>query len=330
MASLCAVLVITTVTSSTVAEEESDMKGELIIFHAGSLAVPFEQIAEAFMEEYPEVKVLREAAGSRACARKISDLGRDCDVMASADYTVINNLLIPNHAEWCIRFACNEMVIAYHEGSRQSERINSENWYEILLDPEVAFGRSDPNADPCGYRSVMVCKLAEKHYTEPGLAEKLLQKDRRHIRPKETDLLALLETGTIDYIFLYRSVTEQHGLKFVTLPAPINLKSEKFADLYSTAKVEVTGKKPGEKIVQQGSPIVYGVTIPKTAKNPQAALAFVRFLLDKDKGLAIMKRNGQPPVVPEVSLTYEKIPSELITFAKPPEKEEKKTEKDSP
>ncbi|HAN78917.1 MAG TPA: tungstate ABC transporter substrate-binding protein WtpA, partial [Bacteroidales bacterium] len=39
-------------------------------------------------------------------------------------------------------------------------------WYKIMLDPKVQIGRADPNSDPCGYRSVLVSKLAEKHYKQ--------------------------------------------------------------------------------------------------------------------------------------------------------------------
>jgi molybdate/tungstate transport system substrate-binding protein len=183
-----------------------------MVFHAGSLAVPFKEVARAFNQVYPEVRVLLEAAGSRASARKISDLHREADVFASADHTVINTLLIPEHARWNIRFAANEMVIAYTDHSRRAGEISGDNWYRILLDKNVAYGRSDPNTDPCGYRTVLSSRLAEIHYTEPGLSERLLEKDRRHIRPKETDLLALLEVGEIDYFFIYRSVARQHGL----------------------------------------------------------------------------------------------------------------------
>ena len=42
-----------------------ELKGDLIIFHAGSLAVPFKKISAVFMEEHPNVKVKAEAAGSR-------------------------------------------------------------------------------------------------------------------------------------------------------------------------------------------------------------------------------------------------------------------------
>lgn len=293
---------------------------ELVVFHAGSLSVPFRQIADQFAAENPGVRVLLEAAGSRNCARKISDLGRRCDVMASADYTVIEELLIPDHADWNIRFATNEMAIVYADISRRSDEINAENWYEILLDPQVAFGRSDPDADPCGYRTVLTVKLAEGFYGAEGLADRLLAKDLRFIRPKETDLLPLLETHAIDYLFLYRSVADQHGLNALLLPDEINLKAPAFADLYARATVEVSGKKPGETIIKAGAPMVYGVTIPNNPPSPELAVAFVRFLLDPFKGMAVMERNGQPPIVPATTDSYERLPEALQQYASPPAK----------
>ena len=103
----------------------------LVVFHAGSLSVPFREISERFMDENPGVTVQLEAAGSRTCARKISDLGRECDVMASADYTVIDALLIPDHASWNIRFASNEMTIVYTERSSRAGEITAESWPAI-------------------------------------------------------------------------------------------------------------------------------------------------------------------------------------------------------
>ena len=155
----------------------------LIIFHAGSLTVPFKQICEEFSAHYPEVEIIREAAGSRVCARKVADLKRPCDVVACSDYTVIDTLLIPEYAEWNIKFASNEMVIAFREGSRKARDINKDNWHDILLERDVAFGRSDPNADPCGYRTILVMMLAEKFYSKPDLAGRMLAKDRKYIRP---------------------------------------------------------------------------------------------------------------------------------------------------
>ncbi len=295
--------------------QEKELSGNLMIFHAGSLSIPIKEIATEFKKIHPKINILSEASGSVAAARKISELNKHCDVMASADYSVIDKILIPKFADWNIKFASNEMVIVYTNKSRRSSEINMNNWYKIMLDKNIAIGRSNPNFDPCGYRAVLVTKLAEKYYKIPELSKKLIEKDKNNIRPKETDLLALLEANVIDYIFLYRSVAEQHHLKYILLPDEINLKNPAFSQLYSTVSININGTKPGEMVTKKGEPMVYGITIPKNAQNKPAALAFVKFLLTKEKGMAILEKLGQPSVVPSATNSYDKIPDELKSFA---------------
>ncbi|NQT20354.1 MAG: extracellular solute-binding protein [Planctomycetes bacterium] len=285
--------------------------GDLTIFHAGSLSVPFREISALFTQKYPGVTIKAEPAGTRDSARKITDLGRTCDVFGAADYRAVENLLIPDHADFNIRFATNEMIIAYTDESMAHNIITSENWHEILLQPDVIFGRADPNRDPCGYRTMMLFQLAEKHYEAPGLVAKLADKPGRQlIRPKETDLLALLEAGEIDYLFIYRSVARQHKLRVLDLPAEINLASQSHAKLYASAEVAVTGKQPGQLISLTGAPIAYSVTIPTNARNRTAAEAYVALLLSEE-GRSIMARNGQQPITPARTLEPDKLPTAL-------------------
>lgn len=295
-------------------ENASLLQGELIIFHAGSLSIPFKEVAAAFNNDHPDVKILLEPAGSVASARKITDLKRTCDILAVSDYRVIDEMLIPGHATWSIKFATNEMVIAFHERSREHETIDSLSWHALLLRDDIRYGRSDPDQDPCGYRTMQLFLLAEKFFSKSGLSEAFTAKDHVFMRPKEVDLLALLETHTVDYIFIYRSVAEQHGLKYIVLPADINLKDPERASHYGSVSVDIRGREPGQKITMLGEPMVYGLSIPRGAPNPEAALAFAGFLLS-DKGQAIMEKNGQPSVVPAVSGTYDQIPGELKQYA---------------
>jgi molybdate/tungstate transport system substrate-binding protein len=288
---------------------------QLTIFHAGSLTVPFEKIIDGFKKENPGVEVLKEIAGSRECARKISELKKPCDIFASADYIVIDQLLIPQYADWNLKFATNEMTIVYTERSRRAKEINQKNWFEVLLDKNISVGRADPNADPCGYRTILTMKLAEILYNRKGLAEKLIKKNQEYIRPKEVDLLALLEAGELDYIYLYRSVAEQHGLKFLILPDKINLKKAELEDYYKQVSVQLNGKNPGEQISQAGSSMVYGVTIPKNSPNPKLAKKFIDYLMNNKKGLRVMQELGQPTVVPSVCDTYNKLPDDLKKYA---------------
>jgi molybdate/tungstate transport system substrate-binding protein len=296
------------------ANRDAKTDDKLIIFHAGSLSVPMRDVVNAFNEEFPEIKVLTEASGSRDCARKITDLNKDCDIMASADYSVIDQLLIPEHTKWNIRFASNEMVLVYTEKSHYADVIDSTNWFDILLKDEVTYGRSDPNSDPCGYRTVLVSKLAELYYKIPGYTEKLLAKDLNYVRPKETDLLALLEINSLDYVFIYRSVAVQHHLSFITLPSKINLENAEFSEFYKQANVKISGKKMGEWITKTGEPMIYGLTILENAPNKANALKFSNFLLS-EKGMNIMERNGQPSKIPSYTNTYSKIPEALKKYA---------------
>ncbi|MDY6875051.1 MAG: tungstate ABC transporter substrate-binding protein WtpA [Chloroflexota bacterium] len=295
----------------TAVPEPPALAGKLIVFHAGSLTVPMDALAEAFRAHHHDVTFETEASGSNAAARKISELEREADLMMSADYTVIDKLLIPDFADWNVQFARNTMVIAYTDESLYADEISADNWYEIFTREGVVYGHSDPDADPCGYRTLLVWQLAEKHYDVPGLYGTLEEHcPPENVRPKSVELIALLESGDMDYAWEYRSVAVQHGLKFVELPDEINLSMVEHTDFYSQATVEVAGKEPGTVMTMVGKPIVYGVTIPKNAPSLDLALEFVKFLLGPE-GQAIMEAQGQPPIVPPVAGDVSSMPAEL-------------------
>ncbi len=192
---------------------------KLLVVHAGSLSIPFKEISKEFMKTYPEVEVILESYGSRTAARQVSDLKREVDIVGSADSDVIRNLLYTEFADFCIDFTTNEMVLVYTENSKFKDEINISNWYEVLMREGVEYGHSDPNSDPCGYRAVLTVKLAENFYNKKGLFDLFKSNTKKkNIRPKEVDLLAMIEVGELDYLFIYRSVAEQHKLKYLSFP----------------------------------------------------------------------------------------------------------------
>jgi molybdate/tungstate transport system substrate-binding protein len=283
---------------------------EIIIFHAGSLSVPFKQIAEKYEEKNPGTKILLEPAGSLICARKITELNRPCDIIASADYFVINELLIPKYTTWSIKFATNEIVIAFQEKSKYASEIDSLNWMDVLLRDDVTFARSDPNSDPCGYRSVLAFKLAEKYYGRPGLAEKLASKNTDFIRPNEVDLVALIESNATDYMFQYKSVAIQHNLKYIELPDFINLGNPDMTNLYNSVSLDITGSTPGSKMTVKGEYINYSLTVLSNAAYKDEAIDFVSFLLGVE-GIEILTNNGQDPIIPSDTEQPAAIPEKL-------------------
>ncbi|MEA3422487.1 MAG: tungstate ABC transporter substrate-binding protein WtpA [Bacillota bacterium] len=286
---------------------KTELEGEVIVYHAGSLTIPFENVEKAFEEKYPNIDVIRTPGGSRAVTRKIVEFEDKVDVLASADYAVIDTLMIPDYADWNALFAQNSMVIMYSEDSRYSNDITSENWHEILLKEDVNYGHSEPNADPCGYRSLLTMQLAEKHYKMEGLYDGLIEvRKDKNIRPKSVELIAMLETGALDYAFEYESVAMQHQLlnpelKYIKLPNEINLSSIEFKDFYSQASVELSGSEPGSTITRTAAPIVYSLTMPTTGENEELALLFLEFLFDRNQGMKILNESGQP-VLDEITV----------------------------
>jgi len=290
-----------------------ELSGKLPVFIAGSLTVPFKAVTNDYNKQYPKVEVLIEGGGSATTIRKVTELKREGGVIGSADYKIVPQLMFPDYADWYIIFASNQMVLCYTEKSKFAKKINAKNWYQLLQKNGVTYGRSDPDQDPCGYRTLMVWQLAEKHYKVPGIHDKLFGAKGDTMRAKSVDLIALLQSGDLDYAFEYDSVARQHGLKYIKLPEKINLSSAKHEAFYAQAKVSIKGKKPGETIDLTGEPILYAITIPKNYPDQKKALSFVGFLLS-EKGIKAMESTGQSAIRPAVASDKSKLPEALKKY----------------
>jgi len=292
---------------------------ELIIYHAGSMTDVVESYASILKHE--GIRVLNEPSGSVDAIRKVVDLGKRRDIVISADYRLIPALMFETHANWCLKYASNEMVITYSSKSRYAGEINEENWLEILLRDDVRVGFSDPNKDPCGYRAVMVLALASLHYDDDRPLRMLtehagitymadesgvhldctgLNPDsvKMFVRSKSVDLVALVEAGMLDYAFEYKNVAVSRGLSYVELPDELNLANPELEDWYAkvSLKLVATG---GETKTLKASPIIYGLTVPLDAQHIDAAKKFIRLLLS-DEGRSILEENGFRPIKAEV------------------------------
>ena len=307
----------------------------LKIYHAGSLGMPMEELEQKFEELHPNVDVQREAAGSVACVKKITELDKQADILASADYTLIPSMMIPDFTDWYVVFARNQIVIAYTDDSKYSDEINQDNWYDILRRDDVTFGISNPNDDPCGYRSQLVTQLAENYYSDDTIYDDIMGANTEitistegdisaikmpmsedinpntkkiMLRSMEVELSSALEMGEIDYFYIYRSVAVQHGFKFVELPSQIDLGSIDYKDMYNKVNIELSNGK-----VIDGKPIVYGITIPNNAIENDLAVEFVKLVISEE-GQQIFIDNGQPPIVPAVSNDIDAVPDELKEY----------------
>ena len=271
----------------------------LTVFNAGSLGRPLREALAAFASAHPGVEPAQENAGSLESARKLTELHKIPDLIALADEAVFPALLVPEQVEWYAAFARNEMVLAYTDRSSGAAEIDGENWATIITRPGVRTGRSDPQLDPNGYRTLFVLQLEERRTRIRGLAARLLAAmPERYIRPKEADLVALLQTGELDYAWSYRNVAQAAGLNWVDLPAEVDLSDPGRAELYATATVRIprsgarnTQHPTRDSVTIRGAPILYALAIPRQAANPAGARAFVEWLFS-DAGRALLTRNG--------------------------------------
>lgn len=303
---------------------------ELHVLYAGSLIIPFNALETAFEAKYPNVDVLMEGHGSIQVIRHITELGELVDVAALADYSLVPAMMyqkaIPESgkpfADWTIQFATNKMVLAYTPESQFANEINQDNWRQILAKEQVIKGMADPRFDSCGYRALMVLQLEEYLTGQTTVFENVLmgrfktpittieEGDRTiihvpeilqtkpdsdiHIRSYSVQLIALLESGDVDFAFLYETVAKQHNLEYIELPPEINLGDEKYNADYNQVSVLLDFQRfASVPPIFTGEAIAYGLTIPNNAPHPDWAEKFIEFLLGPE-GKAIMEENGHP------------------------------------
>ena len=329
----------------------------LTIFHAGSLAVPFAELETEFEESHPDVDVVRQSGGSATMISNAiaqEDAGESPpDIVASADYKLIPDRMYEGgYADWYIAFARNTMVLCYRDNAPGSDEIVSGNrtWFDVLRNDPVSYGHSDPDQDPCGYRTLLVVQLAQKYYYDDAASFNVtLDEDADELydvlipgsehergrtggtnstaRPggseeivsaKSIDLIVALESGDLDYAFEYRSVAVQHELNYIEFTDYINL-SRTSAELagveefYATASIEILKDPEPPEVyeAQYGAAIVYGITIPVHAENEGLAAEFIELLLSETGEEIIETENGQPMLDPPLCDHPENLPESL-------------------
>mgnify|MGYP000445082676 CR=1 FL=1 len=228
---------------------------------AGSLNNAFEN----GLRQSTEATLELEAHGSAELARLVAEGAKAPDIVSVADTELFAG---PLHPEWFAEFATNSVVLAYNgetDGGKRLADAGADRWYEPLLEDAVRLGRTDPDLDPLGYRTLFTLELATSYYdTDTDL--RTVIPARRQLFP-ETQLVSQFETGSIDAAFTYRNMAVERDYDYIDLPAEIDLSDPGFGDKYASVSYEL----PGGKVVG-GGPISYGSTI--RTQSPAALAVF--------------------------------------------------------
>ncbi|HJU58484.1 MAG TPA: substrate-binding domain-containing protein, partial [Nitrososphaeraceae archaeon] len=124
---------------------------DVSIIYAGSLINIFENEIKSVFQNLTGYNFIGEGKGSVQISNMILDGFRKPDVFVSADTTPIERLMnhSPPLANWFIKFASAELVIAYNPQSPfASDLLKASNgeipWYKVLEKEGLKFGRTDP------------------------------------------------------------------------------------------------------------------------------------------------------------------------------------------
>lgn len=226
---------------------ETERPAPVHVMAAGSLNHAFEH---GLTGACPDIPLEIEAHGSVSVARLVAEGKRDPDIVSLADAALFDGPLQP---EGYVSFATNALVLAYRPETTVGQRlaaVGPDDWYEPLLEDDFRLGRTDPDLDPLGYRTLFALKLAEEYHGVSGLADRVLARDQ--IYP-ETGLISQFEVGAIDAAFAYRSMATARNYAFVELPPQINLSDPAYTDDWYTS---VSYRLPNGNTVR-GAPIRY-------------------------------------------------------------------------
>ncbi|MGV2291602.1 extracellular solute-binding protein [Trinickia sp. YCB016] len=254
------------------------------VLYAGSLVNLMERSVGPAFEKETGLQFRGYAAGSNKIANEIKGKLRRGDVFISASPKVNTTLMGAangDHVSWYVNFAESPLMIGYNAKSKFAADFKTKRWDQVLQEPGIRIGRTDPKLDPKGAFTVEMVTKAADLYHQPDLVQKTLgdAENPAQVLPEET-LVGRLQSGQLDAGFFYS--TETSDLKIPALrPAP---------ELQAKAS--------------------YTLTILGDAQNAAGAARFVNFLMSA-KGRALLQEHGVDLVKPVVTGSTEAIPSSV-------------------
>lgn len=278
-------------------------RGEVVVFFDQALSGPLSEVAERLRAESPGLRVRLEPSDPALTLRKPAELGLEADLLVVGEEARFAGLRGAKTVAWTLSFATDEVVVAHKDHSRFTDEISTANWTEVLQRPGVSLGCAEPWTSPVGAHAALSWDLAGQQALNSRCA-------RERTVPGETELIALLESRAVDYVFLHRSTAEGHHLKVTPLRPEWNLGRLELAGAYATASL-----RRGDAEVR-GGPLACALAVPEAARNREGAFRVARALL-AEAGRKALERAGYRPLVPAVATAPEALPSALRALVAP-------------
>ena len=258
--------------------------GAVSVLYAGSLVNLMERSIGPAFDKASGDRFQGYAGGSVLLANQIKGKLRQADVFISAVPQVNASLMGAANGDWVswyIAFAQSPLVIGYNASSRFAADFKSKPWYQVLMEPGIRIGRTDPKLDPKGKLTLSLMQQAGASYKLPDLSQRVLgaPENPQQVLPEET-LVGRLQSGQLDAGFFYSTETSDAKIPAITLPPAIAPKA------------------------------VYTITILRDAPNPAGADQFATFLLGAE-GRSVTRAHGMDVRKPVLSGTDSSVPANI-------------------
>jgi len=303
---------LTTTSSSSLSTSNLSSSSGLILYSADAYVNESTILEKAFSGSTGIQMAPPKSAGSLALGQQIAQ-GDPVSVFLSVSKTAVQNTTLKTaFGGWAIAFASDQMGIGYSNASTQSSSamavINAFHsavstnstvaWYDFysnLTSGQVKVGISNPNADPAGYRAWLVLEAAGKIYANNTnyFVNRLMTNGGNYTGASAADLVAPLQEGQIQFLFIYKSDIVSEHLNLLQLPNGVNLGSGSYNTFYSQFTYTISS---GE---QKGGSITLWLTVPSTSTDKNDSLRFVVYVMQNYATLLepFGLSNIQPPKV---------------------------------
>lgn len=265
------------------------------VAYAGSMGSMMEGPVKSSAAQSLKLDMHGRGQGSSALAQLIVGGSIRPDIFLPVTPGPAMTILRAGKADSALPVAHTEMVIAYSPKSRFASRFDAaakgkEKWWEILQEPGLRFGRTDPVADPQGRNIIFTMMLAAQAYKQPDLVEKILGPtiNEKQIFTEPT-VEARLQSGELDAASAYKIQPGPFNLPYITLPKEINLGGQNVHAEHPDVSLNVGGK------TYTPEPLIYYCAVLKDAPNSQGAAAFAEWLRGNEAQAIFRRYYYDPP-----------------------------------
>lgn len=323
---------VTTLTStatsiSTTTATRTFTPAPLISFSADAYSAETQSLLSGFSTATGIPVAPVKSAGSFADANQIA-AGAPDDVFVSVSLSATGPAYLKDFSSnWAIGFASDQMTLAYsnatlsnpvaaglvNAGKQASTTNATADWdafFASLSSGSAKLGISNPVTDPAGLRGWLVLEAAGYLYSggnQQAYVSPLLKSGGNVTGAHAAALVASLESGQIQFLFIYKSSAVADHLGYVPLDRHVNLSDPTLGTYYSQFKYTDSAG------ASAGSPIVIVITVPLVSLNQSEALEFVQYVVTNAASLASyglvifqhpnLYHNATPPAAIQLMLT---------------------------